>query len=372
MMHHFKVFALVDPANDWASLIDATYRGQLEVVNQQAEPNGLLPDFIRVNRTTGVWWTQPGRLLETPEDGDYHWNACRVPWRQAMDVMFSLKTPISVPIVETLNANQFVWAEGEFTRIHGRKMDGTANTLVNGFSYDVGGSAFSGPALVPAAIYGPQAWFDNGWDWARNYQWRGDKYGDYLVVLAMLAASGNEWSPEFSDEFIVTIESFELASVGKTAYKFGEALDLTGFTVAVAYSDEVYNEVINVTPDMVSGFKPNLAGSFVITVNFHGAATFFTITVEEPVAVQELKARTPAILRNGVSNAQLTLVGRTLTLVLPGIDPIVLSTTANNRNIEGVVALGDGYYLRFDIKGNGSNIKVFQVFFNSNSPSLLA
>jgi hypothetical protein len=274
--------------------------------------------------------------------------------------------------VETLNTNQFVWAEGDFTRIHGRKMDGTANTLVNGFSYDVGGSAFSGPALVPAAIYGPQEWFDNGWDWARNYQWRGDKYGDYLVVLAMLAASGNEWSPEFSDEFIVTIESFELASVGKTAYKFGEALDLTGFTVAVSYSDEVYNEVINVTPDMVSGFKPNLAGSFVITVNFHGATTFFTITVEEPVAVQELKARTPAILRNGVSNAQLTLVGRTLTLVLPGIDPIVLSTTANNRNIEGVVALGDGYYLRFDIKGNGSNIKVFQVFFNSNSPSLLA
>jgi len=195
MIHHFKVFAEVDPGNNWQGLIDATYKGQLEVVNQQAVPNGLLPDFIRVNRTTGVWWTQPGRLLETPEDGDYHWNACRVPWRQAMDVMFSKDTPISDPIVKLLNANQFVWAEGDFTKIHGRKMDGTANTLANGFSYDVGGSAFSGPALVPAAIYGPQAWFDNGWDWARNYQWRGDKYGDYLTVLAMLAASGNEWSP---------------------------------------------------------------------------------------------------------------------------------------------------------------------------------
>jgi hypothetical protein len=48
---------------------------------------------------------------------------------------------------------------------------------------------------------------------------------------------------------------------------------------------------------------------------------------------------------------------------LPGLEPITLSTNANNRNIAGVVALGEGYYLRFDIKGNGSNIKVFEVFF---------
>jgi len=361
MLHHFKVFAEVDPGNNWQGLIDATYRGQLEVVNQQDVPNGLLPDFIRVNRTTGVWWTQPGRLLETPEDGDYHWNACRVPWRQAMDAMFSLKTPISGPIIELLNANQFAWAGGDFTRIHGRKMDGTANTLENGFSYDVGGSAFSGPALVPAAIYGPQEWFDNGWDWARNYQWRGDKYGDYLTVLAMIAASGNEWSPVFSDDFVVTVESIELVATGKTEYAFGEALDLAGFEIAVVYSKDVYNEDIAVTPAMISGFKANVAGEFTITVTYGGAKTTFTVTVAEPLEVQLLKKHAPTILSRGLSSAQLSLQGKTLTLTLDGLDPIVLSTNANNRNIEGEIDLGNGYFLRFDIKGNGSNMKTFAI-----------
>ena len=39
----------------------------------------------------------------------------------------------------------------------------------------------------------------------------------------------------------------------------------------------------------------------------------------------------------------------------------ILSTNANNRNISGEIYLGDGYYLVFDIKGNGSNIKNFSI-----------
>ena len=75
------------------------------------------------------------------------------------------------------------------------------------------------------------------------------------------------------------------------------------------------------------------------------------------VVVGEWAAR---IRSGGLSNSQLTLVGKVLTLVLDGRS-IVLSTSANNKNISGTVALGDGYYLNFDIKGNGSNIKVFDV-----------
>ena len=69
----------------------------------------------------------------------------------------------------------------------------------------------------------------------------------------------------------------------------------------------------------------------------------------------------PWILKHGLTNSQLVLTGKTLTLILGDLQ-IVLSTDANNRNISGTVALGDGYYLKFDIKGNGSNIKVFEVF----------
>jgi len=54
--------------------------------------------------------------------------------------------------------------------------------------------------------------------------------------------------------------------------------------------------------------------------------------------------------------------GKTVKLVFPDRE-IILSTNANNVNIEGEIHLGDGYYLIFDIKGNGSNVKVIEVVF---------
>ena len=73
-----------------------------------------------------------------------------------------------------------------------------------------------------------------------------------------------------------------------------------------------------------------------------------------------LKERSAGILRNGLSQNNLRLNGKVLTLVIDGRE-FVLSTNANNRNISGEIALGDGYFLRFDIKGNGSNIKMFDI-----------
>jgi predicted amidohydrolase YtcJ len=76
--------------------------------------------------------------------------------------------------------------------------------------------------------------------------------------------------------------------------------------------------------------------------------------------VETLQRLAPSILKNGLTAENLILSGKELSLVL-GDMTIVLATNANNRNISGSVALGDGYYLNFDIKGNGSNIKVFEI-----------
>jgi len=74
-----------------------------------------------------------------------------------------------------------------------------------------------------------------------------------------------------------------------------------------------------------------------------------------------LKSVAPAVLRSGLNpDTQLYLVGKTLWLVIDG-KGIILSTNANNRNVSGSVAIGDGGTLTFDLKGNGSNIKTFAV-----------
>jgi endo-1,4-beta-D-glucanase Y len=186
MMHHLKVFAALDPDNNWQGLIDDTYAGQLSIIRRQDPPNGLLPDFVVIG-ADGNWEAPTGRLLESANDGDYHWNACRVPWRLGVDAMFSGETPVSGLAVKRLNELQEEWANGNFNNIRGRKLDGTRNAP--------SGSAFSGPALVPAAIFGPQAWFDAGWAYATELPWQGNKYGDYILLLTMIAASGNEWNP---------------------------------------------------------------------------------------------------------------------------------------------------------------------------------
>ena len=86
---------------------------------------------------------------------------------------------------------------------------------------------------------------------------------------------------------------------------------------------------------------------------------FVVFTPKESDA-EFLQKRTAGILSNGLSTDNLVLNGRVLSLVIDGRE-FILSTNASNRNIDGEIAIGDGFYLVFDIKGNGSNVKEFKV-----------
>jgi hypothetical protein len=93
----------------------------------------------------------------------------------------------------------------------------------------------------------------------------------------------------------------------------------------------------------------------------HANWTMGTITLPgQGVSIgQELLNRRADILANGL-RGNLDLTNQTLTLLLEGMEPIVLATNVNNANIEGEVDLGC-YTLIFDIKGNGNNVRVFDV-----------
>ena len=102
------------------------------------------------------------------------------------------------------------------------------------------------------------------------------------------------------------------------------------------------------------------------TIGGDAAETTIDLTVtlpDDPVISDAdfLRQRADAILRNGLSQDNLRLDGKTLTLVIDGRE-FILSIDANNRNINGEIPLGGGYFLQFDIKGNGSNVKEFEVY----------
>ena len=240
MIQHMRAFAVVDPGNDWQRVIDVTHdthrlvRQNTNVPGRAAGamPNtGILPDFLRWNADyTGTssnrwiipsqgasrapWSARPdGEMFhEFPVDGAMHQNACRVPWRLGVDVLFAGTRPYEdittralnnwlAPAPQGQNNAGGLWMNQEGGEpghaIQGRWLDGTptANTL-----WDYTSTHFRGPMLVPAAIYGPQDWFNTGWAAATNpYVIRPiatfNYYGDYINILSMIAASGNEWTP---------------------------------------------------------------------------------------------------------------------------------------------------------------------------------
>ncbi|KAJ3171519.1 hypothetical protein HDU88_007599 [Geranomyces variabilis] len=64
----------------WQNLLNSTINIAL-ALHAEHPQTGLLPDFAHFKH--GKWTAVHGQVLEGEHDGDYHYNACRVPWRFA-------------------------------------------------------------------------------------------------------------------------------------------------------------------------------------------------------------------------------------------------------------------------------------------------
>jgi len=87
MPAHFKVFQQVTGDNRWGRVIDAGYRLVAYMQYNYSPDAGLLPDFIvGINKKP-----KPAgpNFLEDRYDGQYNYNACRVPWRIATDYLLT-------------------------------------------------------------------------------------------------------------------------------------------------------------------------------------------------------------------------------------------------------------------------------------------
>ncbi len=67
----------------------------------------------------------------------------------------------------------------------------------------------------------------------------------------------------------------------KTKYYVGDELDVTDGIIKVTYDDNSTGN-IDMTPDMVSGFKPTTTGTQTLTVKYKGFSVTLKVTVEEP------------------------------------------------------------------------------------------
>lgn len=191
MMDHYRSFGAATGDGAWAALTNRSYLILDAVQTSHAPATGLVPDFI-ADPLGSPEPVAPG-FLESPNDGAYDYNACRVPWRVATDFLVSGDAR-----AKTIAQRLTTWARATTSNApaafkSGYQLDGSVSTDADYLSM-----AFVAPLGVGAMVdSGNQAWLNAIWDLAVATPIEAEGYYENtLKLLAMIVMSGNWWAPE--------------------------------------------------------------------------------------------------------------------------------------------------------------------------------
>jgi endoglucanase len=196
MTGHILAFAKADAAN--ASKWNSIYNSVSRIVNYQfqhgSQNTGLMPDFMVRSGSNFVPVT--GTYLETPNDGDFSYNACRTPWRLSMSYILQARTDM-LPVLR----KQAAWIRNKTGSNPVNIRAGYyVRNGVNGRSFEnYDDLAFTAPFAVNAMVGGAagQTWLNNLWTsiTGGNYGIKEGYYGDTIRLQVMLTVAGNWWQP---------------------------------------------------------------------------------------------------------------------------------------------------------------------------------
>jgi endoglucanase len=149
----------------------------------------LVPDFVvGINKTAKP---APPNFLESPYDGYYNYNACRVPWRIATDYLLTgdrrskeITDKINSWIQETTNGNPYNLSAG-YT---------LAGDDVKGRYFEA--LSFIAPFAVSAMVDKKnQLWLNKIWDYLVEFKLKDfDYYDNTIKLMDMIIISGNYWA----------------------------------------------------------------------------------------------------------------------------------------------------------------------------------
>lgn len=183
VVSHWRAFHAATGHQVWGDLETGSLNILAKVSNATT---GLVPDFVvadpPVPSTTGTG-------DEGPCYDCYDYNACRVPWRQAVSVAH-----YGVAGSRQVLTKLVTWASAKFNNDPGKftagfKLDGTPEAGRN-FS----DAAFTSPIAAAGIATNNQAYLDKGWASMKAVD-GADYYSGSITLLSMLLVSGNWWRP---------------------------------------------------------------------------------------------------------------------------------------------------------------------------------
>ncbi|MFH0865822.1 MAG: glycosyl hydrolase family 8 [Bacteroidota bacterium] len=190
MPDHFRAFYNSTSDNKWNTVIDECYAVVNTIQANNSPSTGLIPDFVVNCNTTPVPAT--ANFFESPYDGEYYYNSCRVPWRLATDYLITGETR-SQAAVGKINT----WIENNTSADPANVMAGytLSGGNISGNNYD--DPSFIGPFAVGAMLDSAnQSWLNGMYDHLIAQNLADNTYfGNTLKMLCLIVLSGNYWPP---------------------------------------------------------------------------------------------------------------------------------------------------------------------------------
>lgn len=186
IVQYMPVFAEATGDDRWLTLYENTYSIINKIVDDYG--TGILPDFIIKDSATGEFIPAPANFLESENDGNYYYNACRTPWRISMDYLINGNTDAK-RFADAINAFIIGETGGDPWEIMaGYTPDGTAVSDWNDL-------CFNAPFMVSAACGENTAWHVAVRDMCLNY---GEDvyFGDTITMLCLIVDDDSWIVPE--------------------------------------------------------------------------------------------------------------------------------------------------------------------------------
>jgi endo-1,4-beta-D-glucanase Y len=188
---HFKLFASVTSNPKWL-LVDERCHAVIDAIQKQFSPiSGLVPDFIiGTSDTVPTFKPAPPNYLESKYDGQYFYNAARVPWRLGADALLFADRSSQIQVRRI--ADWVVNAEGTDPSKIGPGYYLNGRRLSNSTYLS---KAFIGPFGVAAMnIKNSQTFVNQVFDICSGVQQ--DYYEDSIGLFCLLLMTGNYWLPQ--------------------------------------------------------------------------------------------------------------------------------------------------------------------------------
>lgn len=188
MPSNLKAFESATHDERWKKVVDNNYKLFNYMQKTYSPDAGLVPDFIRhINKKAAP--AQPN-YLESPADGYYNYNACRVPWRIATDYLLS-----GDKRAKKFNDRINKWIR-ETTRNNPDNLSAGYTLAGNDVKHRYFEAlSFIGPFAVSAMTDKKnQQWLNDVWGYLVNFKLKDyDYYDNSIKLLNMIILSGNYW-----------------------------------------------------------------------------------------------------------------------------------------------------------------------------------